>query len=363
MLSKAARTTTRRCAIAGLVAGALLAVGAGPASAAIVFNGAPGTGAPPTTLGPYSMTPFANDTRANAGDVSDTPTPLGNVTYDNPMRHVEVGAGWATWSHGYTGDVYYSKPHPSPLTRTMTMPAGTGAIYFYVEGDNGGTFNFTATSNDNTSSGPVSVTSSSGAKYFGFYATPGETIASISVTGTTGVGGFGVGEFGTAQKLPPAPVSQPAAPFSPSTTNVADTVKPFLGALGFSSSTFKAAPSGGSIAAKRKSRAKVGTKVSFSLSEASAVKFTVERKTSGRRVAGKCKAKSRRNAAKPKCTRWKKVRGSFTVAGRAGQNSFTFRGRIGGKALKPGKYRLNSQATDKAKNASPVKRKAFSIVE
>ena len=107
----------------------------------------------------------------------------------------------------------------------------------------------------------------------------------------------------------------------------------------------------------------MGTKVTYTLSEAGTTTFTVDRKTSGRRVSGKCKAKTKKNAAKRKCTRWVKVRGSFTLPAKAGKNSFTFRGRIGGKSLKPGSYRLNSTATDPANNKSPLKRKAFKVVK
>ncbi len=144
-----------------------------------------------------------------------------------------------------------------------------------------------------------------------------------------------------------------------------DVTKPALGALGLSSATFKAAKSGASVSAKRKSMAKVkvGTKVSYRLSEAATVAFVVERKTTGRRASGKCRPKTRKNAKKARCTRYVKVPGSFTVNGQAGENTFTFRGRMGGKALKPGSYRLNGTATDPAKNASAPKRKAFKIVK
>jgi hypothetical protein len=147
-----------------------------------------------------------------------------------------------------------------------------------------------------------------------------------------------------------------------STSATKDTTKPILGSLALGAATFKAAKAGGSTSAKKKSKAPTGTKVTFRLSEASAVKFIVERKTKGRRVSGRCKTKTKTNASKPKCTRFVKVDGSFTIAGKAGTNSFTFRGRMGGKALRPGSYRLDSQAADPAKNMSPVKRKAFAIV-
>jgi hypothetical protein len=160
------------------------------------------------------------------------------------------------------------------------------------------------------------------------------------------------GQAGEAQQVvhvaPPATIS-----------TAADTSPPALGTLGLSATVFRAAKSGGSISAKKPP---VGTKVSFKLSEPGKVKFTVDRKTRGRKVGKSCKAQTKANRKKKACIRWVKVKGSFTVAGKAGKNSFKFRGRIGGKTLKPGSYRLNSQATDSAKNRSAVKRRGFRIV-
>jgi hypothetical protein len=145
------------------------------------------------------------------------------------------------------------------------------------------------------------------------------------------------------------------------TSSVVDKTKPSLSGLSFSTTTFRAAKSGASTS--RKKKAPTGTKVSFTLSEFSAVKFTVERKTKGRKVGRRCKAQTKSNKKKRACTRWVKVPGSFTVAGKAGKTRFTFRGRMGGRSLKPGSYRLDGQATDPSKNASVVKRKGFKIVK
>ncbi len=144
----------------------------------------------------------------------------------------------------------------------------------------------------------------------------------------------------------------------PVTPAPGDSTKPVLGSLRLSPTVFRAAKSGGSISAKRK----VGTKVTFTLSEASRVTFSVQRKTRGRKVGKRCRAKKRSNAKRKACTRWVKVKGSFTVAGKAGKNSFKFRGRIRRKRLKRGSYRLSGQAVDSAKNKSVVKRKGFRIV-
>jgi hypothetical protein len=151
------------------------------------------------------------------------------------------------------------------------------------------------------------------------------------------------------------------SPVTPSGLQTRDTVRPLLGSLSFSTTTFKAAKSGASTSKKKK--VPTGTKVSFNLSEFSAVKFTVERKTKGRKVGKKCKAQTKSNKKKKACTRWVKVKGSFTVAAKAGKTRFTFRGRVGGKSLKPGSYRLTGTATDPSRNVSLPKRKAFKIVK
>jgi hypothetical protein len=140
----------------------------------------------------------------------------------------------------------------------------------------------------------------------------------------------------------------------------ADQTKPTLGGLTFSRTSFRAASSGASASARRKA---VGTKVSFSLSEASRVNFSVERPVAGRKVNGTCVRPKRSNRGKRSCTRWVTVRGSFGVTGAAGENAFTFRGRVGGKSLKPGSYRLTGQATDSAGNASLLRRRGFEIVQ
>jgi hypothetical protein len=166
----------------------------------IVFDGSPGTGPPPATLGPYTMTAFGPDPQPlNQGPVvTSVNDPAGTVTFSPPLNHSRVGNGWVTWSHGYTGDVYWT----SGSTITMTLPAGTRAFYFYAEPNTFAVFDVTATAQDGTTSGPIQVQGDSGAKYFGFYATGTPNIESITVT-TTDTTGFGVGEFGIAPAAPP----------------------------------------------------------------------------------------------------------------------------------------------------------------
>jgi hypothetical protein len=158
----------------------------------IAFDGSPGTGAPPATLGPYTMTPFGDDTRPVGTTVTDVPDPAGTITFSQPLTHSEVGNGWATWSHGYTGDVYHNS---NGSAITITMPAGTKAFYLYAEPNTFDVFDVQATAQDGTTSGPVPVQGNSGARYFGFYGTGDAEIATITVT-TTDTTGLGVGEFG-----------------------------------------------------------------------------------------------------------------------------------------------------------------------
>jgi len=113
-----------------------------------------------------------------------------------------------------------------------------------------------------------------------------------------------------------------------------------VGHASVSPTSFPAAPSGPSATAARK----FGTKVTFTLDQAASVRFTVQQPRAGRRVThGKkttCDAPTKKNAKRKKCTRFVTRKGSFTRAGLAGTNTFHFTGRLNGRRLAPGKYRL-----------------------
>jgi hypothetical protein len=76
------------------------------------------------------------------------------------------------------------------------------------------------------------------------------------------------------------------------------------------------------------------------------VTFTVKRLAPGRRVDGRCAKPTNANSGRRRCTRLIRMPGKITVPWLAGANHFTFHGRIGGKTLGPGDYRLT--ATPKA---------------
>ena len=51
------------------------------------------------------------------------------------------------------------------------------------------------------------------------------------------------------------------------------------------------------------------------------MRFTVQRPTAGRKVAGKCVKVKAANRSRPSCTRWVTVKGSYTTAGKKGVNT------------------------------------------
>lgn len=161
-------------------------------SSRVIFDGSPGSGPPPATLGPYAMTPFGPDTQPE-GVVGGVAGPTGTIAFPVPLEHELVGFGWATWSNGYAGDVYMSDDSDSARVQ---LPAGTRAFYLYAEPNVFQDFNVTATSSEGTSSGPVVVFGDSGARYFGFYALGRSRLTEITVTADDLVA---VGEFGISQ--------------------------------------------------------------------------------------------------------------------------------------------------------------------
>ena len=54
--------------------------------------------------------------------------------------------------------------------------------------------------------------------------------------------------------------------------------------------------------------------------------------------------RTRSNAGHKKCAYYTPVKGAFTQNAAAGSNHFVFSGRIGGKTLKPGRYKLTALA-------------------
>jgi hypothetical protein len=90
-------------------------------------------------------------------------------------------------------------------------------------------------------------------------------------------------------------------------------------------------------------------KISYSLSEAATVRFTLEKKTAGRKVGGKCVAQTAKNRKHTHCAKFKAVGNDFGGPGNAGADTA---GLPPGRKLGPGTYRLTVKATDVAGNVS-----------
>jgi hypothetical protein len=110
--------------------------------------------------------------------------------------------------------------------------------------------------------------------------------------------------------------------------------------------TFKTrAPLARLLSLKLKPRAfRARTKVTFRLTRAATVRFTVHRVRAGRRAGGRCVKPRKSNRHAKRCTRYVRVKGSFSRRGRAGKNSFRFKGRVKGRKLRRGRYRLTGKA-------------------
>jgi FG-GAP-like repeat len=116
---------------------------------------------------------------------------------------------------------------------------------------------------------------------------------------------------------------------------------PVLSRFKLTPAAFLAAHKGTSVA-----RHATGTTISYSVSEASTTTFTVDRAAVGA---------SRGRKFIP-------LHGNFTHRDVAGTNHFHFTGRIGGRALSPGSYRLNATPKSPTGHVGQTKQTPFRIV-
>jgi hypothetical protein len=131
-----------------------------------------------------------------------------------------------------------------------------------------------------------------------------------------------------------APTQSPL-PTEPPVTPVLDTIAPAIATFRLSPSVFRAARSGPALSAL------VGTHISVALSEAATVTFRVSRLVAGR---------------------WVRKRGRIVRELAPGTTRLRYRGRLAGRALPPGRYRLLVRARDAAGNLSSRRRAPFLIV-
>ena len=129
-----------------------------------------------------------------------------------------------------------------------------------------------------------------------------------------------------------------------------DATLPSLSRLALTNKRFRV----GREATVLSARAKRGTTFFYTLSEAGRVGIAVQKASTGRRRGRSCVKPSRKLRKAKKCTRYTTV-GALTRTSTAGANAVPFSGRIGSRALKPGKYRARFTATDAAGNVASRK--------
>jgi hypothetical protein len=167
-------------------------VPAGSSRSLYWFDTSVGSAAPPDTLGGHAMTPFGPDPQPGGyymvTSVADPCPTAGSIDFSLPLAHTTIGDGWLSWSHGYTGDVYYTD---GAMSVTITLPPLVPAFYFYVEPNPFSVQTFTVTADDG-SSASFTADGSAGAAYCGVY---GSGIQNITIFCTSG-DDFAIGEFG-----------------------------------------------------------------------------------------------------------------------------------------------------------------------
>ncbi len=124
--------------------------------------------------------------------VSSISSSFGELGLSPSHMKVIIGSSWATWGHGYAGEIFWTQ---GATSATLMMPPGVGAYDCYIEPN---TFSFQTFSVTGTASGnstatiTVTVDGSGGASHFGFYSIGGGCLTSISITGPVD---WAIGEF------------------------------------------------------------------------------------------------------------------------------------------------------------------------
>ena len=105
-----------------------------------------------------------------------------------------------------------------------------------------------------------------------------------------------------------------------------------------------------------------GAILRFRLSEPSSVAFTVQQPLPGRRFRGTCIPARRRPSGSAGCSRWVALSQPATRFLSGGHNRLLLSGRLGGRRLAPGRYRLVVTPTDRAQNLGAPVYVSFRIV-
>ena len=186
------------------------------------FDFGPGTGPPPGALCDVPMEPFPLDER-NLGNLElSVPYPCpqvgGEITFSHPVEHRRVGVSWAAWSHGYMGDVYWTRPGRTEVTLTFP-PGNNGQFYCYIAPEPDDTHTYQLIVNDAFESPPFLVDSFFKARYIGVCAFP--EIETIRIVCTSGED-FAIGALGAGCLSPGESSGACCNPFTGSCTDNVD---------------------------------------------------------------------------------------------------------------------------------------------
>jgi hypothetical protein len=136
---------------------------------------------------------------------------------------------------------------------------------------------------------------------------------------------------------------------------------PALGRLSMRRRVFAVARTRTAIEAGRR-RPKRGTAFRYTVSEPARVEIRIHRVLSGRRVGTTCRRPTPRLRKRPRCKRYVRAGRTLVRNVPAGLVKTKFSGRIGRRALRPGRYRATFVATDRLGLVSPARTIRFRIV-
>lgn len=172
-------------------------------------------------------------------------------------------------------------------------------------------------------------------------------------TYVTGTAGGGPGGGGATSAGPNA--GGAATPGGGSLTG------PLLSSVSLSRKVFAVGANPTAVAARKRKRAAAGTTFRYTLSKPAEVAIAIAKRLSGRRKGNRCVKPSRKLRKARRCTRVSGI-GTLRRASKQGRNLVAFSGRIGNRALTPGRYQATLTATDAAGNRSQAKVLSFKVV-
>ncbi len=167
------------------------------------------------------------------------------------------------------------------------------------------------------------------------------------------------GDCQTTPPPGPAPTPEVVRPAA-TTPPTAKPVTPKITKLKLTRKRFRVGSKRTATSAATKKKTPVGTALRFTLNTRSALRVTIEKRTTGRRVGKTCRKATKKLRKRKACVRYVRVGTLKRKQVKIGNRYLAFSGRIGKKALKPGRYRFSLVATAGTTRSKTV-RAAFTV--